>query len=132
MGLGTPDLVTALRDHLPDHGVSRADVAEDYTFPGAWDCIVSTALKLADELGIQVHHEGDWHRGEKGRTIKLIGTEARKEIAEAAEAKVHLFLFVKVREDWADDPERYREMGLEFPRDPKTARAGKPAKSKKG
>jgi GTP-binding protein Era len=29
---------------------------------------------------------------------------------------VHLFLFVKVREDWSDDPERYREMGVEFPR----------------
>lgn len=55
--------------------------------------------------------------GEKGQTIKRIGMAARKEIEEAAEAKVHLFLFVKVREDWSNDPERYREMGLEFPRD---------------
>ena len=55
--------------------------------------------------------------GEKGQMLKTIGTIARKAIAEAAEAKVHLFLFVKVREKWADDPERYREMGLEFPRD---------------
>jgi GTP-binding protein Era len=54
--------------------------------------------------------------GEGGRTIKAIGQAARAEIAEAAEHKVHLFLFVKVRPDWADDPERYREMGLEFPR----------------
>ena len=54
--------------------------------------------------------------GEGGRTIKCIGTAARKEIIEAAEQKVHLFLFVKVRENWGDDPERYREMGLEFPR----------------
>jgi GTPase len=54
--------------------------------------------------------------GEGGRTIKAIGQAARKEIAEAAEQKVHLFLFVKVRPDWADDPERYREIGLEFPR----------------
>jgi GTP-binding protein Era len=29
---------------------------------------------------------------------------------------VHLFLFVKVREGWGDDPERYRQMGLEFPK----------------
>ena len=43
-------------------------------------------------------------------------TAARKEIAEAAETKVHLFLFVKVRENWSDDPERYREMGLTFPK----------------
>jgi GTP-binding protein Era len=54
--------------------------------------------------------------GEGGRTIKAIGQAARAEIAEAAEQKVHLFLFVKVRANWADDPERYREMGLEFPR----------------
>ena len=51
------------------------------------------------------------------KTIKTIGELSRKEIAEAAECKVHLFLFVKVREDWADDPARYREMGLEFPKD---------------
>ena len=54
--------------------------------------------------------------GEGGRTIKAIGTAARKDIAEAAEQTVHLFLFVKVRENWADDPERYRAMGLEFPK----------------
>ena len=52
----------------------------------------------------------------KGETIKAIGQAARKEIAEILEQKVHLFLFVKVRENWGDDPERYREMGLEFPR----------------
>lgn len=54
--------------------------------------------------------------GKGGQTIKAIGQLARKDIAEVAEAPVHLFLFVKVRENWADDPERYREMGLEFPR----------------
>ncbi|MBN9070059.1 MAG: GTPase Era [Rhizobiales bacterium] len=54
--------------------------------------------------------------GEKGATIKAIGSAARKEIAEILEQKVHLFLFVKVRENWGDDPERYREMGLDFPR----------------
>lgn len=54
--------------------------------------------------------------GEGGRTIKAIGTAARKDISEAAEQKIHLFLFVKVRENWTDDPERYREMGLEFPK----------------
>jgi GTP-binding protein Era len=54
--------------------------------------------------------------GEGGKTIKAIGQAARREIAEAAEQKVHLFLFVKVRENWADDPERYREMRLEFPK----------------
>jgi GTP-binding protein Era len=54
--------------------------------------------------------------GKGGQTIKAIGSAARLDIAEAAETRVHLFLFVKVRENWGDDPERYREMGLEFPR----------------
>jgi GTP-binding protein Era len=54
--------------------------------------------------------------GKGGQTVKAISTEARKEISEIAETTVHLFLFVKVRENWGDDPERYREMGLEFPR----------------
>ena len=53
--------------------------------------------------------------GEKGKTIRAIGEAARKEIGDMLEQKVHLFLFVKVRENWGDDPERYREMGLEFP-----------------
>jgi len=55
--------------------------------------------------------------GKGGATIKAIGAEARKEIAELTEQKVHLFLFVKVREGWGDDPERYRSMGLEFPKE---------------
>ena len=55
--------------------------------------------------------------GKGGATIKAIGAEARREIAAAIEQKVHLFLFVKVREGWGDDPERYREMGLEFPKE---------------
>ncbi|MCO7726543.1 GTPase Era [Brucella intermedia] len=53
--------------------------------------------------------------GHKGETIKAIGQSARKEISEILEQTVHLFLFVKVRENWGNDPERYREMGLDFP-----------------
>jgi GTPase len=55
--------------------------------------------------------------GKAGATIKSIGAEARKEIAEIVGRPVHLFLFVKVRENWGDDPDRYREMGLEFPKE---------------
>jgi GTP-binding protein Era len=54
--------------------------------------------------------------GKGGQTIKQISTEARLELAEILERPVHLFLFVKVREGWQDDPERYREMGLEPPK----------------
>ncbi|HWM46741.1 MAG TPA: GTPase Era [Xanthobacteraceae bacterium] len=55
--------------------------------------------------------------GQGGRQIKAIGADARRELTTLFERPVHLFLFVKVREGWADDPERYREMGLEFPRE---------------
>ncbi len=55
--------------------------------------------------------------GEGGQTLKSIGKAARKDIGEAAECNVHLFLHVKVRENWLDDPERFRGMGLEFPKD---------------
>jgi GTP-binding protein Era len=55
--------------------------------------------------------------GKGGQTIKAIGAEARREIAEIVEHPVHLFLFVKVREGWGEDPERYREIGLEFPKE---------------
>jgi GTPase len=53
--------------------------------------------------------------GNKGATIKKIGELARKELEEIFGRRVHLFLFVKVREDWADKREHYRDMGLEFP-----------------
>jgi GTP-binding protein Era len=54
--------------------------------------------------------------GAGGATVKAISTAARKEISAIAETPVHLFLFVKVRENWGDDPERYRMMGIEFPK----------------
>jgi GTP-binding protein Era len=55
--------------------------------------------------------------GKGGATIKAIGADSRKEIAEILGVGVHLFLFVKVRENWGDDPDRYRQMGLEFPKE---------------
>jgi GTP-binding protein Era len=55
--------------------------------------------------------------GKGGSAIKSIGADARKEIAEILGQPVHLFLFVKVRENWGEDPDRYREMGLEFPKE---------------
>jgi GTP-binding protein Era len=54
--------------------------------------------------------------GKQGQTIKSISMESRKELAEILGVPVDLFLFVKVRSKWGDDPERYREMGLDFPK----------------
>jgi GTP-binding protein Era len=95
----------------------------------SWTTMKNGDVRIEQTIFVERESQRKIMLGEKGRTIKLIGTEARKEIAEAAEAKVHLFLFVKVREDWANDPERYREMGLEFPRDPKFASGRKSGKS---
>ncbi len=55
--------------------------------------------------------------GKGGQTIKNISSKSRNELAKILEHDVHLFLFVKVRENWGSDPERYREMGLDFPKD---------------
>src|SRR5215469_15758353 len=52
--------------------------------------------------------------GEGGKRIKTIGARARAELATMLDREVHLFLFVKVRENWLDDPERYRAMGVDF------------------
>ncbi|MGH6905102.1 MAG: GTPase Era [Geminicoccaceae bacterium] len=52
--------------------------------------------------------------GKGGRQIKAVGQAARAELEEMLGCRVHLFLFVKVRPKWTEDPERYRELGLEF------------------
>ena len=81
----------------------------------AWTTMKDGSARI--EQTIYVTREG--HKkiviGKGGETIKAISMAARREITAMAEAPVHLFLFVKVRENWSDDPERYREMGLEFP-----------------
>jgi len=53
--------------------------------------------------------------GKSGRAIKAIGEASRRELEEIFARRVHLFLFVKVRENWADEREHYGAMGLEFP-----------------
>ena len=52
--------------------------------------------------------------GKRGNRIKALGQAAREELEDIFERRVHLFLFVKVRQKWGDDPERYRDLGLDF------------------
>jgi GTP-binding protein Era len=54
--------------------------------------------------------------GKGGRQIKALGEAARLQLEKELGARVHLFLFVKVRDAWLDDPERFREMGLDYER----------------
>lgn len=82
----------------------------------SWKTLKGGAVRIEQVIFVERESQRKIMLGEKGQTIKAIGSAARKDIAEAADAKVHLFLFVKVRENWTDDPERYREMGLDFPK----------------
>jgi GTPase len=97
-----------LHDELPYSSTVETELWQD--MPGGAARIEQTIFVLREGHKKIVIGEG-------GRTIKAIGTAARQEIIEVAGQKVHLFLFVKVREHWADDPEYYHEMGLDFPKD---------------
>ncbi|MFC6048996.1 GTPase Era, partial [Methylobacterium hispanicum] len=81
-----------------------------------WQIRPDGSVRIEQTIFVERESQRSIVLGKGGQTIKAIGQAARIEIAEAADAKVHLFLHVKVRENWADDPARYREMGLEFPR----------------
>ena len=81
-----------------------------------WKQLKNGAIRIDQTIFVERESQRKIVLGSKGQAIKQISMEARREIGEGIETQVHLFLFVKVRENWADDPERYREMGLEFPK----------------
>jgi GTPase len=81
-----------------------------------WKELADGSIRIEQTIFVERESQRKIVLGAKGQTIKEIGSAARAEIGEMAGVKVHLFLFVKVRERWADDPERYREMGLDYPK----------------
>lgn len=109
--------------------ITAAEVTREKLFLRIHDEIPYNATVETEKFTIQkdgsyridqvVYVTRDTHKkivlGAGGQTIKAIGADSRKELMEIFDTKVHLFLFVKVREKWSDDPERYREMGLEYP-----------------
>jgi len=80
-----------------------------------WEEKKDGSVRIEQTIYIERESQKKIVLGSKGETIRAIGQASRKDLAEILEQPVHLFLFVKVRENWSDDPERYREMGLEFP-----------------
>jgi GTPase len=82
-----------------------------------WQDLPDGSARIEQTIYVQRESHKKIVIGEGGRTIKAIGIAARKDIIEAAGQKVHLFLFVKIRENWADDPERYHQLGLTFPKE---------------
>ena len=117
-------------DHLTDLtlALTAAEVTREKLFLRIHEEIPYNATVETEKFTIQqdgsyridqvIYVTRDTHKniilGAGGQTIKSIGADSRKELMEMYEVPVHLFLFVKVREKWADDPERYREMGLEW------------------
>lgn len=108
--------------------ITAAEVTREKLFLRIHDEIPYNATVETEKFTIQgdgsyridqvIYVTRDTHKkivlGAGGQTIKSIGAESRKELMQIFEVPVHLFLFVKVREKWAEDPERYREMGLEW------------------
>jgi len=81
-----------------------------------WKELADGSIRIEQTIYVERESQRKIVLGAKGQTIKEIGKSARTDIGEMAGVPVHLFLFVKVREHWADDPERYREMGLDYPK----------------
>ena len=82
-----------------------------------WEERKDKSVRIEQTIFVERESQRKIVLGKGGATIKSIGADSRKEISEILGVPVHLFLFVKVRENWGDDPDRYREMGLEFPKE---------------
>jgi GTPase len=96
-----------LRDELPYR--STVETVE-------WKKLKDGSIRIGQTIYVERENQRKIVLGKNGRMIKTIGASARGEIGAMVEAPVHLFLFVKVREDWSEDAERYRAMGLEVPK----------------
>ena len=81
-----------------------------------WKELRNKSVRIEQTIYVERDSQKKIVLGKSGQSIKAISGEARAELADIVGQPVHLFLFVKVRENWADDPERYREIGLEFPK----------------
>jgi GTP-binding protein Era len=144
-GDGVPDLKTWLAAHMPqgpwlypDDQISdaplrqlAAEITREKLYlrlhqelpyqstveTEVWKELKDGSVRIEQSLYVERASQRKIVLGKGGQTLKAIGAAARGEIAAAIEQSVHLFLHVKVREGWADDPERYRAMGLEFPKE---------------
>lgn len=93
----------------------------------SWETQKNGSIKVNQTVFVSRESHKPIILGSKGDMIKKIGMQARKEIEELAETKIHLFIFIKVRENWFSDPERYDYLGMQQP----TKNHPKPNKPKK-
>jgi GTP-binding protein Era len=101
-------LFERLHQELPYHSTVETE---------SWKELRGGDIRVEQTIYVERESQRKIVIGKGGQTLKAIGESARREITDIVEHKVHLFLFVKVREGWGDDPERYRAMGLEFPKE---------------
>jgi GTP-binding protein Era len=101
-------LYLRLHEELPYQSTVETD---------SWKQLADGSVRIEQTIFVEREGQRKIVLGEGGRMIKAISTDAREELAKAMECKVHLFLHVKVRENWENDPERYRAAGLEFPKE---------------
>jgi GTP-binding protein Era len=80
----------------------------------SWEDKGERGIRIEQTIYVQREGQRKIVLGEGGQAIRKIGTQARAELTNMMERPVHLFLFVKVREDWQDDKERYKPWGLDW------------------
>ena len=143
-GDGVEDLLTALAQrvpegphHFPDDQVTdapmrllAAEITREHLFrqlhqelpyaltveTDSWEEFDNGSAKVQQTIFVARDNQKAIVVGKGGARIKAVREAAQRELEAAMERPVHLFLFVKVRENWADDPERFRAIGLEWER----------------
>jgi GTPase len=80
----------------------------------SWEEKDDGSVRIEQTIYVERESQRSIVLGKGGKMIKSIGAESRRDLAEIADRTVHLFLFVKVREKWGDDPSRYTHWGLDF------------------
>jgi GTP-binding protein Era len=82
--------------------------------PEAWEEFQDGSARVACVIFVQRDSQKAIVLGKGGSRIRSLGAAARQELERLLERRVHLILYVKVREDWTNDPERYRDWGLDY------------------
>jgi GTP-binding protein Era len=100
-------LFLRLHEELPYQSTVETD---------SWTELKDGSVRIEQTIYVERDGQKKIVLGQGGKMVKSISMDARKEISSEIEKRVHLFLHVKVREGWGDDPERYRGIGLEFPK----------------
>lgn len=141
-GKGTDDFYQYLADHLPvspwfypEEQMSdlplkllAAEIVREKLFlylrqelpyaltvePELWERREDNSVRAEMTIYVERDSQKQIVLGRGGAMIKKIGQSARRELEDLLEDRIHLFLFVKVRENWGDDPARYADWNLDF------------------